>query len=170
MAYNFSLLPHLSSQLIRILTGLDARLLVDPHQEAEYRGVANAVAETAWIRIYFLSFTHHYTRLHWFIVIMWLLAMSVFFMFHCVSTMQTYSLRDCHPYNDIDNEGFLYGRGGNGDAGRVYAGDSEWDYHENDKGVDSYYKSMIELNPDNALILGNYAKDESYNIANGSNF
>nr|GEZ04381.1 hypothetical protein [Tanacetum cinerariifolium] len=42
---------------------------------------------------------------------------------------------------DIDNEGFLYGSGGNGDAGRVYAGDSEWDYHENDKGVDSYYKT-----------------------------
>ncbi|PWA54869.1 tetratricopeptide repeat (TPR)-like superfamily protein [Artemisia annua] len=59
---------------------------------------------------------------------------------------------------EIDNEGFLYGSGGSGGGRRVYGGYREWDYHENDKGVDSYYKSMIELNPDNALILGNYAK------------
>lgn len=59
---------------------------------------------------------------------------------------------------EIDNEGFLYGSGGNGGGRRLHGGDREWDDHENDKGVDSYYKSMIELNPDNALILGNYAK------------
>lgn len=58
----------------------------------------------------------------------------------------------------------VMGSGMGSDGGRICGGGhgsgwgfSDEDYHGRDR-TDAYYKNMIEANPDNALLLGNYAK------------
>ncbi|KAI3709451.1 hypothetical protein L2E82_39213 [Cichorium intybus] len=52
----------------------------------------------------------------------------------------------------------LNGDGGGVGGGRICTGGgSDAEYHEND-GTDAYYLNMVEANPGNSLILGNYAK------------
>ncbi|KAK1417241.1 hypothetical protein QVD17_26366 [Tagetes erecta] len=51
----------------------------------------------------------------------------------------------------------LYDNGGGGGEGKIYGGDGNANGNENDS-TDLYYRSMIEANPGNATLLGNYAK------------
>lgn len=57
------------------------------------------------------------------------------------------------------NDGRIYGGGGGSDGGGHCAGGSGFSgssNHESDS-TDAYYQCMIEANPGNALLLGNYA-------------
>nr|XP_043629282.1 uncharacterized protein LOC122600598 [Erigeron canadensis] len=55
---------------------------------------------------------------------------------------------------------FLMDGNGGGFGGRNICGHGSggYDYGSDDNGTDVYYKNMIEANPDNSLVLANYAK------------
>ncbi|KAF8025360.1 hypothetical protein BT93_F2258 [Corymbia citriodora subsp. variegata] len=61
------------------------------------------------------------------------------------------------------SSGIYVGGGDVGGRGGSDAGDGGFGFYENNKnpgsdGTDAYYRKMIEANPGNALLLGNYAK------------
>ncbi|KAC9910467.1 hypothetical protein E3N88_45095 [Mikania micrantha] len=60
-----------------------------------------------------------------------------------------------------DNErpgfGVLVDGTGGGGGSKISGGDGHWNDHESNS-TDLYYQNMIEANPNNAMILGNYAK------------
>nr|XP_043629379.1 uncharacterized protein LOC122600690 [Erigeron canadensis] len=73
---------------------------------------------------------------------------------HHKSSPNTHHTHCVVPYIALDEDG----TGGGMDGGRsCKGGNSDADYHEKD-GIDVYYQNMIDANPGNSLILGNYAK------------